>query len=110
MSSSYTCNICSLIYLYVLSLHDALPIYHDLPADVLRRLHKSADALFVEVLTACVDLFFRHSKVGHGHSSPGAMIAHSPRPSRSEEHTSELQSPCYLVCRILLDIKKNKYI
>src|ERR1039457_6136655 len=28
--------------------------------------------------------------------------------SRSEEHTSELQSPCNLVCRLLLD-KKNKY-
>src|SRR5688500_19372116 len=26
---------------------------------------------------------------------------------RSEEHTSELQSPCNLVCRLLLDIKKN---
>src|SRR5256885_3823614 len=29
--------------------------------------------------------------------------------SRSEEHTSELQSPCNLVCRLLLD-KKNKTI
>src|SRR5437762_8406118 len=28
---------------------------------------------------------------------------------RSEEHTSELQSPMYLVCRLLLE-KKNKYI
>src|SRR5256885_10305472 len=27
---------------------------------------------------------------------------------RSEEHTSELQSPCNLVCRLLLE-KKNKY-
>src|SRR5256885_8851472 len=39
----------------------------------------------------------------------------SPRPSsgrrpppRSEEHTSELQSPCNLVCRLLLEKKKNK--
>src|SRR2546426_8965127 len=31
------------------------------------------------------------------------------RPSRSEEHTSELQSPCNLVCRLLLEKKKNKY-
>src|SRR2546426_1573503 len=32
--------------------------------------------------------------------------------SRSEEHTSELQSPCNLVCRLLLEKKKNeqKYI
>src|SRR5215467_15835283 len=27
--------------------------------------------------------------------------------SRSEEHTSELQSPCNLVCRLLLEKKKN---
>src|SRR5437762_8002184 len=27
--------------------------------------------------------------------------------SRSEEHTSELQSPMYLVCRLLLEKKKN---
>src|SRR2546426_8589331 len=29
-------------------------------------------------------------------------------PSRSEEHTSELQSPCNLVCRLLLEKKKKK--
>src|SRR5437762_11396068 len=29
------------------------------------------------------------------------------KPDRSEEHTSELQSPMYLVCRLLLE-KKNK--
>src|SRR2546426_3891412 len=28
---------------------------------------------------------------------------------RSEEHTSELQSPCNLVCRLLLEKKKNTY-
>src|SRR5256885_7090720 len=28
-------------------------------------------------------------------------------PSRSEEHTSELQSPCNLVCRLLLEKKNN---
>src|SRR5437879_7158811 len=30
-----------------------------------------------------------------------------PRLLRSEEHTSELQSPMYLVCRLLLEKKKN---
>src|SRR5256885_13297863 len=30
--------------------------------------------------------------------------------SRSEEHTSELQSPCNLVCRLLLEQKKSKII
>src|SRR5256885_11771045 len=29
---------------------------------------------------------------------------------RSEEHTSELQSPCNLVCRLLLEKKKNWYL
>src|ERR1022692_5101362 len=29
--------------------------------------------------------------------------------SRSEEHTSELQSPCNLVCRLLLEKKKQKH-
>src|SRR3712207_7131907 len=31
-------------------------------------------------------------------------------PARSEEHTSELQSRQYLVCRLLLEKKKNRYI
>src|SRR5256885_13250368 len=30
--------------------------------------------------------------------------------SRSEEHTSELQSPCNLVCRLLLEKKKKKIL
>src|SRR2546426_6084896 len=30
-------------------------------------------------------------------------------PGRSEEHTSELQSPCNLVCRLLLEKKKYIY-
>src|SRR2546426_7627206 len=30
--------------------------------------------------------------------------------TRSEEHTSELQSPCNLVCRLLLEKKKKKSI
>src|SRR5256885_3897223 len=30
-----------------------------------------------------------------------------PGVGRSEEHTSELQSPCNLVCRLLLEKKKN---
>src|SRR5258708_6923708 len=31
------------------------------------------------------------------------------RLARSEEHTSELQSPDHLVCRLLLEKKKNEY-
>src|SRR2546426_7029038 len=37
-----------------------------------------------------------------------AAMAASPDPERrSEEHTSELQSPCNLVCRLLLEKKKK---
>src|SRR5258708_31328012 len=44
--------------------------------------------------------------VGHD-ERPGA--AHPPGVGvRSEEHTSELQSPDHLVCRLLLEKKKNK--
>src|SRR5437764_11604956 len=41
---------------------------------------------------------------------PSSRIAASTRPissQRSEEHTSELQSPMYLVCRLLLEKKKT---
>src|SRR5256885_8887006 len=41
-------------------------------------------------------------------ASPEVMAATVATPlERSEEHTSELQSPCNLVCRLLLE-KKNK--
>src|SRR3989454_8376756 len=33
--------------------------------------------------------------------------AEATSPARSEEHTSELQSPCNLVCRLLLEKKKT---
>src|SRR2546422_7101630 len=38
---------------------------------------------------------------------PGARRLHSMAASRSEEHTSELQSRLHLVCRLLLEKKKN---
>src|SRR5690349_25153850 len=40
--------------------------------------------------------------------SPGCHAAIAPLPSRSEEHTSELQSRRDLVCRLLLEKKKKK--
>src|SRR6266850_4694375 len=47
-----------------------------------------------------------------GGSNPRAWCSRGPwtrsRSARSEEHTSELQSPCNLVCRLLLEKKKNK--
>src|SRR2546426_7512412 len=38
----------------------------------------------------------------------GAHAGPHERLRRSEEHTSELQSPCNLVCRLLLEKKKKK--
>src|SRR3989454_2496159 len=38
----------------------------------------------------------------------GCLTSHRRQPTRSEEHTSELQSPCNLVCRLLLEKKKKK--
>src|SRR5256885_7257863 len=37
-----------------------------------------------------------------------AAAASTPTSRRSEEHTSELQSPCNLVCRLLLEKKKHE--
>src|SRR5438876_10623301 len=36
------------------------------------------------------------------------VLLRKARPHRSEEHTSELQSPVHLVCRLLLEKKKHK--
>src|SRR5256885_11212023 len=45
-----------------------------------------------------------------GHEASGIVREVGPGVSeRSEEHTSELQSPCNLVCRLLLE-KKNQFI
>src|SRR5215203_6657914 len=44
-----------------------------------------------------------------GRRSPRCRpCASSPGPARSEEHTSELQSRQYLVCRLLLEKKKKQ--
>src|SRR3989454_3511898 len=37
------------------------------------------------------------------------LVLRAEKLGRSEEHTSELQSPCNLVCRLLLEKKKKKY-
>src|ERR1039457_7450168 len=39
---------------------------------------------------------------------PRSLCGGDPGAARSEEHTSELQSPCNLVCRLLLEKKKNR--
>src|SRR2546430_9182466 len=44
------------------------------------------------------------------HSPLSCLVAWLPPPTRSEEHTSELQSQSNLVCRLLLAKKKNTTI
>src|SRR5437762_5082625 len=83
--------------IYTLSLHDALPI---------------SDGQFDEY-RARLDLFavFRCLIViaVFGFSLLQLDLAHHQlRAPRSEEHTSELQSPMYLVCRLLLEKKKER--
>src|SRR3712207_7384411 len=48
--------------------------------------------------------------VGHGDDRRELVAAHAEQlVARSEEHTSELQSRQYLVCRLLLEKKKNAH-
>src|SRR3712207_6916772 len=54
----------------------------------------------VAVRVACLD----RDEVGVRRDTDGA----DPIPARSEEHTSELQSRQYLVCRLLLEKKKKQ--
>src|SRR5258708_37321474 len=49
-------------------------------------------------------LFFRELDLGRPLDNPYQHTYYYPR---SEEHTSELQSPDHLVCRLLLEKKKN---
>src|SRR2546426_1848061 len=44
------------------------------------------------------------------HTARGERIVWCLHRGRSEEHTSELQSPCNLVCRLLLEKKKKKQL
>src|SRR2546426_1306854 len=47
----------------------------------------------------------------HGHAVDAQDASeHLSEGARSEEHTSELQSPCNLVCRLLLEKKKQQKI
>src|SRR2546427_8598568 len=80
-------------------LHDALPISETSDFTTLaERLNRMTDHL----LDAQGQLV-RSEKL----ASVGRLASFSERTSRSEEHTSELQSQSNLVCRLLLEKKKK---
>src|SRR5258708_26714732 len=85
-SSSFFFNDTATTEIYTLSLHDALPIYPR------------------EVTPQMVDNFLRGGAAINVLGRAGGIEV---RVVRSEEHTSELQSPDHLVCRLLLEKKKN---
>src|SRR5256885_9872791 len=80
--------------IYTLSLHDALPICFSAEGDESARRHAVASCR-AKALKPVRSGFIRRRVRG--------------AEFRSEEHTSELQSPCNLVCRLLLEKKKKKY-
>src|SRR2546426_11068271 len=63
-----------------------------------------------EIATSVERLFLARFKLGMFDSPERVRWARIPYNvlDRSEEHTSELQSPCNLVCRLLLEKKKKK--
>src|SRR5207248_11050146 len=79
--------------MYTLSLHDALPIWATGGRGVRHRHALDAPG-------GCLH-------PGAGDQPPRPRGAAAGRPDRSEEHTSELQSPYDLVCRLLLEKKKQ---
>src|SRR5699024_12387905 len=82
---------------YTLSLHDALPICHiDSCSDRTRWFHPDWSSAPERPRSAAIR-----------RSAFRRPIAQDWRRSRSEEHTSELQSRFDLVCRLLLEKKKS---
>src|SRR2546425_9339473 len=81
--------------IYTLSLHDALPIYT----------HSQGALLFDFILLALILTAFFIGRLLLEYIMDSMALE-----SRSEEHTSELQSLAYLVCRLLLEKKKILYV
>src|SRR5688500_19069237 len=88
----------------LLSLHDALPIF---PHSALAPSGQPVwTDMAVRSARAVVHLEERElslNKILTPASLRNAMVVHAAFSGRSEEHTSELQSPCNLVCHLLLE-------
>src|SRR5256885_8812394 len=86
--------------IYTLSLHDALPI------SVITAIYILTSAVFLYLVplerVTSGETFAAQAGEALFGAAGGKVFA------RSEEHTSELQSPCNLVCRLLLEKKKLK--
>src|SRR6266446_8150681 len=68
------------------------------------------DTATTEIYTLSYTTLFR-SERGEQQApqpTPEHLVDDRGHTKRSEEHTSELQSPCNLVCRLLLEKKKKK--
>src|SRR5438067_1253553 len=87
--------------IYTLSLHDALPILC-----FLRFQFALVDTVAAGGVQR-VEVFAAEPEVGDFAVGRGDDAVDAPRLVRSEEHTSELQSRFDLVCRLLLEKKKN---
>src|SRR5256885_13327083 len=86
--------------IYTLSLHDALPISVD-PA-LPRRGDKAPGAGNQQERPRAIEESSETAR------QTLALSDEIVRTARSEEHTSELQSPCNLVCRLLLEKKQSR--
>src|SRR5437762_4721796 len=93
-----------------LSLHDALPISHDWQDnDKGPSANDRCGQAGYSLWGGGVSVRLLSGRIGP--SEMEAALASLPAARlRSEEHTSELQSPMYLVCRLLLEKKKSKSI
>src|SRR3712207_7786733 len=92
-----------------LSLHDALPIFRAPPRRHLRvpdRGHRRRPGLRGVLRDPPRGHAVARVRLGRGARGGGSARA-VPPVRRSEEHTSELQSRQYLVCRLLLETKKH---
>src|SRR5687767_15594581 len=90
-----------------LSLHDALPIF--VPRDRDEQTEHEDDDAEGEQHTGSLRWDGRGGSIIPGAPGPDGRHAGTTT-KRSEEHTSELQSLAYLVCRLLLEKKNSKYI
>src|SRR5438552_10295814 len=74
----------------------------------LQRLDRHIEGALGGALECCGLLQDRPQIPVHPHPLPASAAVQEQAAARSEEHTSELQSPDHLVCRLLLEKKKNK--